>query len=124
MITSLLADLLLTAILLQVLASVLPGFEIEGVGPAFVAALIASVAGVVVQIVTVPLIVPHVVQGGWMPYGLRAGLSSVAVAIGIAFAPGIKAAPLSILLAAVIVSVASSGLMLAVAPLLIGRLAF
>ena len=108
---SLLLDLLLTAILLKVVASVLPDFKIDGMGSALIAAAIATASGIVVPLIGLS---PYLVGGDWIGAALRLGLSSVTLALGIAFAPGIRAGLLSVLLAAVIVSAASFGVMYAV----------
>jgi len=47
---SLLGGVVLTAILLKIASSLLPDFEMDGMVPAFVAALIASVAGFAIQL--------------------------------------------------------------------------
>ena len=115
---SLLVDFVLTAILLKLVSSVLPDLEIDSLGSAFIAALIASLAGMAVQFVGFPLLAEYLPAGGWMATALSQALSSVTLAIGIAFAPGIKGGALSILMAAVIVSAASYGLWYAIGPLI------
>jgi uncharacterized membrane protein YvlD (DUF360 family) len=120
---SLIVDVVLTAILLKIVSSALPDFEMDGMGPAFIAVLIASVVGFAAQFVVLPFLAPYLAGGGWMAYAVSPALSSVTLAVGIAFAPGIRAGILSILLGAVIVSVAISGLMFVIGPLLVRGLA-
>lgn len=85
---SLLGGVVLTAILLKIVSSVLPDFEMDGIGPAFVAALIASVAGFAIQIV-ISLVPAYLPAEGWMAYAIGPALSSVTLAIGIALSSGI-----------------------------------
>jgi uncharacterized membrane protein YvlD (DUF360 family) len=47
---SLIGGVVLTAVLLKIVSSILPDFEMDGIGPAFVAALIASVVGFAAQL--------------------------------------------------------------------------
>jgi uncharacterized membrane protein YvlD (DUF360 family) len=115
---SLLVDFVLTAILLKLVSSVLPDLEIDGLGSAFIAALIASVAGVAVQFVAFPLLAKYLPVEGWIATAVSHALSIVTLAIGIAFAPGIKGGALSILMAAVLVSAASYGLWYVILPLI------
>ena len=113
----LLGGVVLTAILLKIVSSVLPDIEMDGMGPAFVAALIASVAGFVAQL-AISLAPSYLPAEGWMVFAIGPALSSATLAIGIALSPGIRAGLMSTLAAAVIVSVASSGLIFVISPLL------
>ena len=114
---SLIGGVLLTAILLKLASSLLPDFEMDGIGPAFVAVLIASVAGFAVQLV-IPLVASSLPAEGWMVQVLSPALSIGTLAIGIGLAPGIRAGIMSALAAAVLVTAASSGLSFVLAPLL------
>ena len=101
-------------------SSVLPDFEVDGAGPAFIAALIASVLGLPVQLVATPVVAPYVSNGGWLAYVVSPAISAATLAVGITLTPGIKAGLLNTLLAAVLVSAAISGLMFVIVPLLAG----
>ena len=114
---SLLGGVVLTAILLKIVSSLLRDFEMDGMGPAFVAALIASVAGFAIQLV-MSLVPSYLPAGGWMVYAIEPGLSSVTLAIGIALSSGIRAGILSTFAAAVLVTMASAGLSYVIVPLL------
>ena len=95
----------------------LPDFEIDGLGSAFIAAGISFFAGAAASRVMAFVLPLQASEGGWATYALGLALSIVWMAIGIAYAPGIRATTASTLKAAVIVSVAASGFAFALKPL-------
>lgn len=113
---------MLVAALLMMMSLFLPDLEIIHFESAIAAAVISYLLGNLVAaalLVIISLGEPSPWNIGWLNYVGRLVLSSVTLALGIMFAPKIRASLRSTIVAAVVVSLVTSGVMAAIAPLLV-----
>lgn len=111
---TLLFGVVLEAVLLKVVAAIIPGIEIEDWTPTFIVAVITGLVGRVTRMLGPVLVAQGIV--GWPQFSIMYAVSVLVLAAAIAIVPGIrKAGVLSVILTAFFVRAFGTAVLAAVA---------